>query len=176
MMAEFTRKIPVRINEEQYAKYEKSRYTKFSEFARDAIDAYDCSYVELKLKFFKEFQELYSNQLEVVFQNVVSQNQHLENTIDELEEEKHNLKQQEHSSTTENNDFENRIQPIISTLQALKHGENGLTNSNIEFQAKKVGVDTGKLKRWINAHPEIMNESPPERDRVQSEASEKVHK
>ena len=162
-IAEYTRYMPFRISEEQYQKFKHSQYDNFSDFARDAIDSYDMSYIDLKIKLFKEFKELCYNQLEIVTQNIVTRNEEICNTIENLEQEKENLREFEDTLATVDDDFEERVREIIPTLQRLKHGENGLTNSNIEFQAKKIGVDTSKLKKWINNHHEIVSKKPTER-------------
>ena len=73
-------------------------------------------------------------------------------------------------------DFDARIQEIIPTLQRLKHGENGLTNANLEFQAKKIGVETSELKRWVNNHHDLLNQIPDERVRCKCNGDGSVHK
>lgn len=168
--------MPFRISEEQYQKFQKSKYDNFSDFARDAIDSYDMSYIDLKIKLFKEFKELCYNQLEIVTQNIVTQNEEICNTIKNLEQEKENLKEYEDTLATISDDFEEKIQKIIPTLQRLKHGENGLTNSNIEFQAKRIGVETPKLKSWINNHHDLLSKMPEGRVRCKCSDDGSVYK
>lgn len=134
-----------------------------SDFVRCAIDAYDESYPSLKLKILQEYNKLWNNFINSVEQKFVEQNEEICGTILDLEQEKENLREFEDTLATVDDDFEERVQEIIPTLQRLKHGENGLTNSNIEFQAKKIGVDTSKLKKWINNHHEIVSKKPTER-------------
>ena len=159
-MSNYPYTIKTRVTEEQYQKVKNSKMSD-AEFIRCAIDSYDVSTVSLKLKIFREIQielqKLWDKQAEFVEQNIVGQNEAICGTIQNLENEKENLEVFEEEFSSDFDDFEERIKPIIPTLQRLKHGENGLTNSNIEFQAKKVGVDTHKLKQWINNNPDIMS-------------------
>ena len=136
-----------------------------SEFIRCAIDAYDESYPALKLKILQEYNELWNKMINSVEQKIVEQNEDICGTIADLEQEKENLQEYEDTLATVVDDFESRVQEIIPTLQRLRRGENGLTNSNIEFQAKRIGVETPKLKKWINDHYEIVNQEPTERVR-----------
>lgn len=167
-MANYPHSVKTRLTEEQYQKVKNSNMSE-SEFMRCAVDAYDESYLSMKIKIYKEvqveFQKLWDKQLEFVGQHIVGQNEEICGTIANLERENENFQRYEDTLATVSDDFEERVREIIPTLQRLKHGENGLTNSNIEFQAKRIGVETAKLKRWINEHHEIVSKEPTERVR-----------
>ena len=174
IMSNYPYTIKTRVTEEQYQKVKNSKMSD-AEFIRCAIDSYDESVISLKLKIFHECKELWYKIASSVEQNIVEQNEAICGTIQNLENEKENLEVFEEEFSSDYDDFEERIKPIIPTLQRLKHGENGLTNSNIEFQAKKVGVDTHKLKQWINNNPDIMSKVTFSEERFQCNDDGKRH-
>lgn len=166
----------VRISEEQYQKYIDSQYDTFSDFVKDAIDSYNLDYIEMKLQIFSELQEMWDKQIELVRQDIVRQDTEICRTISNLKKEHEHFQQDQVQIKEKQLTFEERIKPIIPTLQRLKFGESGLTNSNIEFQAKKVCVDTGQLKKWINEHSEIFKEYQKNEEKIHSEESNRQYK
>lgn len=148
-----------------------------SKYVRNAINSYNSKStreIELsKKKLLKDIIDQIEKENETFYEDMINNEimkdtkimNKLNDMYDKCEEELTRLAKE--SSLYEEAPFEkfdtmsteDKILSILPTLQGIYHSDMGLTYESIRRQAVNIGIGAKELKNWIDANPELINES-----------------